>query len=90
MQEQFVDALGHVHGIMAPAANAPPTIRVGLTEELAYWRTYADWAADGAPSPRLNDLLQWCGEHVPPAPVSVLLWGDARLGNACTTRRRIS
>jgi aminoglycoside phosphotransferase (APT) family kinase protein len=82
VQQQFVEAIGDVHRVTAPDADAPASIRVGLAEELAYWHTYVEWAADGEPSAKLLDLLAWCSGHVPPEPAPVLLWGDARLGNA--------
>jgi aminoglycoside phosphotransferase (APT) family kinase protein len=82
VQQQFFAALGEVHRITSPDRAAPAGIRNGLADELEYWHMYADWAADGAPSRRLCDILAWCDDHCPPVSESVLLWGDARLGNA--------
>lgn len=51
--------------------------------ELAHWRAYLDWYADGdAPVAALVDALAWCESHRPPTePAPSLLWGDVRLGN---------
>ncbi len=68
-------------------ATALAKLRHGLAAELEYWPAYADWAADGSPSQRLCDMLAWCGDRAPSETPSVLLWGDARLGNALYDER---
>lgn len=51
--------------------------------ELAYWRDYLAWYADGtALVPTLVEALDWCEAHRPQSePEPSLLWGDVRLGN---------
>lgn len=51
--------------------------------ELAYWRDYLDWYADGEILvPALVDALDWCGAHQPAhEPEPSLRWGDVRLEN---------
>ena len=51
--------------------------------ELAYWRDYLAWYADGeVVVPALVDALDWCVAHRPASePVPSLRWGDVRLEN---------
>ncbi len=53
------------------------------TAELAYWRDYLAWLADGEVIvPTLVAALDWCEAHVPAVePAPSLLWGDVRLEN---------
>lgn len=53
------------------------------TAELAYWRDYLDWYADGeVVVPALVDALDWCEAHRPAGePEPSLRWGDVRLEN---------
>lgn len=54
----------------------------GLGGELQWWDDYLLWASDGTPAPALAEAAAWCHANRPdPEPPSVLLWGDARLGN---------
>jgi len=51
--------------------------------ELAYWRDYLDWYADGEVLvPALVRALDWCSAHRPTTePEPALRWGDVRLEN---------
>jgi aminoglycoside phosphotransferase (APT) family kinase protein len=88
LHEAFVDTLAAVHRFDWRAHGLGDTLRGGhggatLAEEVAWWRDYVDWAADGTPTPGLADAITWCADTVPTrdrAPCS-LCWGDARIGN---------
>lgn len=51
--------------------------------EIAYWRDYLEWYADGTVLvPALVEALDWCEGHRPASePAPSFLWGDVRLGN---------
>jgi aminoglycoside phosphotransferase (APT) family kinase protein len=54
----------------------------GLSGEMAWWREYLDWAADGSPPSTIVDLFAWCEANRPSTNgTNGLAWGDARLGN---------
>jgi aminoglycoside phosphotransferase (APT) family kinase protein len=50
-------------------------------QQLAYYERYFEWAARGLPAPTLEDALGWLRANEPDDPRTVLLWGDARIGN---------
>ncbi len=52
-----------------------------IAQELGWWRTYLDWAADGERIGVLEDAFAWCVAHRPESAERGLVWGDARLGN---------
>jgi aminoglycoside phosphotransferase (APT) family kinase protein len=52
-----------------------------LEDALDYWTGYVEWAGDGSPLAALVEGLAWCRVRVPDDGPSVLVWGDARLGN---------
>ena len=56
--------------------------RPGLDQQLAYYREYLDWTAEGRPQPVAEAAWEWLVANRPEeeAPVT-LCWGDARLGN---------
>jgi aminoglycoside phosphotransferase (APT) family kinase protein len=82
VHEQYVDALVNLHAVDAAIAG----LRKGLAAELGYWSSYLDWASDGAPGTRAGAALDWCAATAPAETGAVLLWGDARLGNAMYDR----
>ena len=54
----------------------------GLADEVAWWRRFLDWAADGSPHPRFVAVLDWCASTCPtPSAPPSLVWGDPRLEN---------
>lgn len=90
LHQQFVDLLATVHRV-DPSSMAG-VLRGGadtLAAEVAWWREYAEWAADGDVPRGLGDALDWCRDHVPAAePPPSLCWGDARLGNVMFDEQR--
>ncbi len=56
--------------------------RVGLEQQLGYYREFLEVGRQGEPQPKLTDALDWLSHNRPsPEPEPVLLWGDARIGN---------
>jgi aminoglycoside phosphotransferase (APT) family kinase protein len=53
----------------------------GLAQQLAYYRSYLDWATGGTPTSALVETLAWLEANQPPAERVVLNWGDARISN---------
>jgi aminoglycoside phosphotransferase (APT) family kinase protein len=53
-----------------------------LEQELAFYRSYYQWAAEGRPHPVIESAFAWLSSNQPAehGPV-VLSWGDARIGN---------
>jgi aminoglycoside phosphotransferase (APT) family kinase protein len=49
--------------------------------QLAYYERYLEWAARGLPQPTIESALRWLRTNEPDDPRTVLLWGDARIGN---------
>jgi aminoglycoside phosphotransferase (APT) family kinase protein len=82
VQQGFLDSLADLHAIDWRRTALTGQLRTGLEAELQHWTDYVLWASDGAPAEALLDALAWCRATVPrPEAQSVLLWGDARLGN---------
>ncbi len=53
-----------------------------LDQELTYWRDTYAWAAEGEVNPTIEAGFAWIEEHRPEDDgETVLVWGDARLGN---------
>ncbi|MFZ4584056.1 MAG: phosphotransferase family protein [Acidimicrobiia bacterium] len=84
----FLDAIAAVHAVPTDAlAEVVPTR--DLDAELAYWRAYLDWYADGHRIvPTLHDALEWCTRTRPADPPNALLWGDVRMGNLIFDEQR--
>lgn len=53
----------------------------GLTQELAYYRGFLDWAARRRPQPVAEAAYEWLLKNTPPGQRDGLVWGDARIGN---------
>ena len=58
--------------------------------EIAYWREYLEWYADGTVLvPSLVESLDWCEANLPSSEdAGSLLWGDVRLGNVIFNEER--
>ena len=84
LHDQFVTALGAIHGApVEPAVAGGVPVRDDEAE-LDHWDAYLRWSSDDAPVAVLADALQWCRAHVPRRetdPPLVLCWGDVRFGN---------
>jgi aminoglycoside phosphotransferase (APT) family kinase protein len=54
----------------------------GLDQQLRYWQSTFEWAADGRENATISTALEWARDNRPPnAGPLALNWGDARLGN---------
>ncbi|HEY5014032.1 MAG TPA: phosphotransferase family protein [Acidimicrobiia bacterium] len=85
LHESFVRMLASIHRVDWRAAALDHTLRGGegaIGAEIAWWREYVEWAADGEPTPALAAAIAWCAEHAPVSePPASLCWGDPRIGN---------
>lgn len=80
----YFDVLADIHRVDWRAAGLEHVVPMrDNAAEIAYWRGYLAWFADGARlAPTLLEALDWCGRHQPASePTPSLLWGDVRLGN---------
>jgi aminoglycoside phosphotransferase (APT) family kinase protein len=80
----YVDTVAGIHRIDWRSAGLDEIVPArDNAAEIAYWRTYLDWYADGVVLlPQLVEALDWCDGHRPATdPDPALLWGDVRLGN---------
>jgi aminoglycoside phosphotransferase (APT) family kinase protein len=60
----------------------PELGKVGLDQQLAYYRAYLEWAARGKPQPTTEAGLAWLEANRPDDDDRIgLCWGDARIGN---------
>jgi aminoglycoside phosphotransferase (APT) family kinase protein len=54
----------------------------GIAQQMAYYRRFLDWAANGLKVPVIESTWQWLVEHQPEESGDVVLsWGDSRIGN---------
>ncbi len=53
----------------------------GLDQELAYYKDYLAWAAQGREQPIAERALAWLEANKPSGERDGLVWGDARIGN---------
>ncbi|HEX2484144.1 MAG TPA: phosphotransferase family protein [Myxococcota bacterium] len=81
-----IDCMARVHrldpeavgfGFLARPELGPTPFR----QQLAYYERYLEWAARGLPQPTIEAALAWLRASEPDDPRTVLLWGDARIGN---------
>lgn len=53
-----------------------------LDQEIAYYKRYYEWAAEGHHYPTVEAGFRWVQTHRPTEPEPIVLnWGDARIGN---------
>jgi aminoglycoside phosphotransferase (APT) family kinase protein len=80
--EESISTLASIHRIEWASAGLGFLPGVGIDRELAYWRDYLDWAADGERFPIIDATYEWCATHRPAdEPAPALVWGDTRPGN---------
>jgi aminoglycoside phosphotransferase (APT) family kinase protein len=86
-QRSMIDTLAAIHRVDWAASPVAGSLRgaepgATLADEVAWWRSFLDWASNGSPLPRFAAMLDWCAATCPrhDAPPS-LLWGDPRLEN---------
>ena len=80
----YIDVIADINRVdwgSAALADVVP-VRDNLAE-IAYWRAYLEWCANGVVLvPALVEALDWCEERRPATePQPTLQWGDVRLGN---------
>lgn len=90
MWQNSIEAIAQIHatdltelglGDLDPAPNGD-----ALDGQIAYWRGFFDWAAEGEPNPTIEYALDWLERNRPGDPGrKVLTWGDARIGNIIFT-----
>jgi aminoglycoside phosphotransferase (APT) family kinase protein len=79
----FLRVVAAVHSADPRAAVTEGVPARDLADDLRTWRHYLHWACDGRPPPALERALERCRDTAPgERSAQVLLWGDARLGNA--------
>lgn len=86
MWHNGIDAMARIHSAdwralglddLDPAPHAD-----GLAAQIAHWRGFFDWAAEGEANPTLEFALNWLADNRPTdIGPKVLNWGDARVGN---------
>jgi aminoglycoside phosphotransferase (APT) family kinase protein len=82
-----IDALAAVHRTDWAALgldwlNNSSRGRPGLEQQMSYYRSYYEWAANGTPIPTLDATWKWLQAHQPRETGEVVLsWGDSRIGN---------
>ncbi len=85
MEEETIDVLVRLHRIPDDDATAflRPAVPgdTALARQLAYQRTYHDWARDGIDVPVLERAFSVLSATLPSTTRSVLNWGDSRPGN---------
>jgi len=85
VHDRFIQLLARVHRVDWSTTSAAGVVRGGgrcLTDELEWWRRYAERTSTDVPFLPLVEGLDWCRHHCPSnEPPASLLWGDPRLGN---------
>jgi aminoglycoside phosphotransferase (APT) family kinase protein len=67
-----------------------PGFANGLEQELAYYRNYFAWAAEGREQPIAERALAWLEANKPSGERDGLVWGDARIGNIIFDGTRVA
>jgi aminoglycoside phosphotransferase (APT) family kinase protein len=82
-----VDAMAAIHrqdwrALGLDMLDKPDRGKAGIGQQLAYYREYLTWAAQGRPQPTAEAGLAWLEANRPDDEDRVgLCWGDARIGN---------
>ncbi len=88
---RYIDAIADINRIDWRANALADVVPVrDNSAEVAYWRDYMGWYADGTVLvPALVDALDWCEAHRPALEQDgSMLWGDVRLGNVIFDEER--
>ncbi len=93
--ESYIDLLVALHRL--DAVDEPGTFLArpggtGLAAELDWWREYASWATEDAPSDAgaadvLRDAYAWLADTAPAHDGASVTWGDPRFANAAFDER---
>jgi aminoglycoside phosphotransferase (APT) family kinase protein len=67
-----------------------PGFANGLEQELAFYRDYFAWAAQGREQPIAERALAWLEANEPSGEPDGLVWGDARIGNIIFDGTRVA
>jgi aminoglycoside phosphotransferase (APT) family kinase protein len=81
-----VECMARIHRLDPEAAGfgflaRPELGATPFRQQLAYYERYLAWSARGLPQPTIEAALAWLRANEPDDPRTVLLWGDARIGN---------
>ena len=88
----YIDVIADINGLDWRAGGLADVLPVrDNSAEIAAWRRYLKWYADGEMIvPTLVEALDWCEAHRPVSePEPSLRWGDVRLGNVIFDEERI-
>jgi aminoglycoside phosphotransferase (APT) family kinase protein len=84
-QREMIRVLAAIHEVDWKCSGLGDLLPVGdgaLVSHLDWWGRYLDWAAAGAPLPRIHAILDWCRAQRPTDEVEPsLVWGDPRQEN---------
>lgn len=87
VQDALLGVLASVHAVDVGALGVAlgsdaDSMRVSASSSLARVQQRYDWARVDRSSPLIEELIHWCGDHLPEQESDpVLCWGDARAGN---------
>ena len=90
-----IDTLADIHRLDPDAIGLGFLEKAGtgadlLDQELTYWTSYLDWAAEHADEHRISRAaLEWLRAHRPATTRRRLCWGDARLPNLIFDGERV-
>ncbi len=80
--ERFLATLGSLHALDPSAVPPPRAAGDTLSDEVARWRSYLEWAAGERAAPGyLLDALAWVESRIPVSPPPSVLWGDVQFAN---------
>jgi aminoglycoside phosphotransferase (APT) family kinase protein len=85
LEESSIGVLVELHRIVddEDTAHLQPSAPgdTSLARQLAFQRSYYDWACEGTPVPIIEHAFEVLTATMPETERSVLLWGDSRIGN---------
>jgi len=61
----------------------------GFDQDLAYWRSYQQWALAGDHNDVIETAEQWLLDHLPEERITGIGWGDSRVGNMIFRDNRV-